>query len=55
MGRQAMSALLALISGGVRPQVQFDSLFEIVARGSSGPAPRAETVGPGTSVQFSDR
>lgn len=40
MGRQAMSSLLALINGEQQPALRFDSAFEIVPRGSSGPAPR---------------
>ena len=39
MGRQAMSALLALINGEPPPKPHIDSTFEIIPRGSSGPAP----------------
>lgn len=40
MGRQAMSSLLALINGEPQPAIRLDSGFELVPRGSSGPAPR---------------
>ena len=40
MGRQAMSSLLALINGEPPPALHVDSTFDIVPRGSSGPAPR---------------
>lgn len=39
MGRQAMSSLLALINGEPPPKLEIDSTFEIIPRGSSGPAP----------------
>jgi LacI family repressor for deo operon, udp, cdd, tsx, nupC, and nupG len=40
VGRQAMLALVALIRNDPRPQPVADSMFDIIPRGSSGPAPR---------------
>jgi DNA-binding LacI/PurR family transcriptional regulator len=40
LGRQAMLSLLAQVRGEPQPPVKLGKLFELVPRGSSGPAPR---------------